>query len=60
MIGIHDLTAEQEAFASHAGGTFVHACPGAGKTRTIIARLAKIAATLPPRRGALLHELCRR
>ncbi len=51
MIGIHDLTAEQEAFASHAGGTFVHACPGAGKTRTIIARLAKIAATLPPRRG---------
>lgn len=51
MIGIHGLTAEQEAFATHAGGVFVHACPGAGKTRTIIARLAKIAATLPPRRG---------
>ncbi len=35
----------------HVGGAFVHACPGAGKTRTIIARLANIAATLPPRRG---------
>lgn len=51
MIGIHGLTAEQEAFATHVGGAFVHACPGAGKTRTIIARLAMIAATLPPRRG---------
>ncbi len=51
MTGIQGLTAEQEAFATHVGGAFVHACPGAGKTRTIIARLAKIAATLPPRRG---------
>lgn len=51
MTGIHGLTAEQEAFAAHVGGAFVHACPGAGKTRTIIARLARIAATLPLRRG---------
>lgn len=51
MSGIQGLTAEQEAFATHIGGAFVHACPGAGKTRTIIARLANIAATLPPRRG---------
>lgn len=51
MTGIRGLTAEQEAFAAHVGGAFVHACPGAGKTRTIIARLARIAATLPPRRG---------
>lgn len=51
MTGIHGLTAEQEAFATHAGGAFVHACPGAGKTRTIIARLSKISAALPPRRG---------
>lgn len=51
MIGIQNLTEEQEAFASQVGGAFVHACPGAGKTRTIIGRLAKIAATLPPRRG---------
>lgn len=61
MTGINGLTVEQEAFASHVGGAFVHACPGAGKTRTIIARLIKIAATLPPRRGGtLFHELCRR
>lgn len=51
MTGIQGLTEEQEAFATHVGGAFLHACPGAGKTRTIIARLAKIAATLPPRRG---------
>lgn len=51
MIGIHGLTEEQEAFAGHVGGAFVHACPGAGKTRTIISRLARVAATLPPRRG---------
>lgn len=51
MTGIQGLTVEQEAFAAHVGGAFVHACPGAGKTRTIIARLARIAATLPPRRG---------
>lgn len=42
MTGIHGLTAEQEAFAAHVGGAFVHACPGAGKTRTIIARLASV------------------
>ena len=46
-----DLTAEQEAFVAHDGGAFVHACPGAGKTRTIIARLVKIASALPPRHG---------
>lgn len=51
MISIHSLTAEQEAFATHVGGVFLHACPGAGKTRAIIARLVRIAATLPPRRG---------
>ncbi len=51
MTGICNLTPEQEAFAAHVGSSFVHACPGAGKTRTIIARLAKISATLPSRRG---------
>ncbi|CAN7303350.1 UvrD-helicase domain-containing protein [Caballeronia sp. LjRoot34] len=54
MIGIQYLTEEQEAFATHVGGAFVHACPGAGKTRTIIARLTKITATLPPRRGVAI------
>jgi hypothetical protein len=51
MTGVDGLTVEQEAFVTHVGGAFVHACPGAGKTRTIIARLVKIAATLPPRHG---------
>ena len=51
MTGLSGLTEEQAAFVAHIGGAFVHACPGAGKTRTIIARLARIAAELPPRRG---------
>lgn len=51
MNGIHGLTVEQESFAAHIGGAFVHACPGSGKTRTIIARLVRIASTLPPRHG---------
>jgi hypothetical protein len=51
MTGISGLTDEQAALAAHNGGAFVHACPGAGKTRTIIARLARIASELPPRRG---------
>lgn len=54
MTDIHGLTAEQEALTAHVGGTFVHACPGAGKTRTILARLARIAAVLPPRRGVAI------
>jgi DNA helicase-2/ATP-dependent DNA helicase PcrA len=44
-------TDEQRAFANHAPGAFVEACPGAGKTRTIVARIARIAPKLPPRRG---------
>jgi len=44
-------TPEQIAFATYPKGAFVHACPGAGKTQTIIARLAEIACSLPPRRG---------
>lgn len=51
MSHIDRLTAEQKIFVGHVGGAFVHACPGAGKTRTIMARLAKIAEELPPRRG---------
>lgn len=54
MTDIQGLTREQESFASHASGSFLHACPGAGKTRTIIARLTKIAATLPSRRGVAI------
>jgi len=48
------LTPEQECFANHGEEAFVMACPGAGKTRTIVERLARIAKTLPPRRGVAI------
>jgi DNA helicase II / ATP-dependent DNA helicase PcrA len=45
------LTDEQRTFANHVPGVFVEACPGAGKTWAIVARVARIAPTLPVRRG---------
>lgn len=45
------LTDEQQAFVDHLPGAFVEACPGSGKTQTIVARLARIAPSLPRRRG---------
>lgn len=45
------LTDEQRIFVNHVPGVFVEACPGAGKTRAIVARIARIASTLPRRRG---------
>ncbi len=48
------LTPEQERFANHDAEAFVEACPGAGKTRTVVARLSKITETLPPRRGVAI------
>lgn len=46
-----ELTDEQRAFVEHVGPVFLTACPGAGKTRSIVARVGRIVATLPPRRG---------
>ena len=46
-----NLTQEQRAVAGHPRGAFVEACPGAGKTRAIVARVARIAPTLGPSRG---------
>ena len=40
------LTDEQDTVANHVPGAFVEACPGAGKTRAIVARIARIAPTL--------------
>jgi len=40
------LTPEQRAVAQNLQSVFVEACPGAGKTRAIIARVARIAPTL--------------
>jgi DNA helicase II / ATP-dependent DNA helicase PcrA len=51
MMGILELTDEQRAFANHIPGAFVEACPGAGKTRAIVARIARVAPTLPRRCG---------
>lgn len=45
------LTVEQAAFAGFPDGAFVHACPGSGKTRTIVARLAVAASTIAERKG---------
>lgn len=49
-----NLTDEQNGFANHQNGVFVEACPGAGKTRTVLARMNNITNTLPPRRGVAL------
>jgi len=46
-----NLTPEQSAVARHPRGAFVEACPGAGKTRAIVARVARIAPTLGNGRG---------
>lgn len=48
------LTDEQQLFVEHASEAFVEACPGAGKTRAIVARLIQLAKTLPPRKGVAL------
>lgn len=45
------LTDEQRLVADHPAEIFVEACPGAGKTRTIVARLVRLQAVLPARRG---------
>jgi DNA helicase-2/ATP-dependent DNA helicase PcrA len=49
-----ELTDEQRAFVHHVPGAFVEACPGAGKTRAIVARIARIAPTLAARRGVAI------
>lgn len=46
-----ELTCEQNNLAKIPSEAFVEACPGAGKTRTMVARLGQIAPNLPPRRG---------
>lgn len=44
-------TREQQAVIDHVGSAFVEACPGAGKTRTLVARAARLAADDKDRRG---------
>lgn len=45
------LTDEQQAFAALPLESFVEACPGAGKTRTVVARVKRIRTSLLPRQG---------
>lgn len=42
---------QQEAIVNHNGSAFVEACPGAGKTRTIVERLNKSSSKMQPRKG---------
>ncbi len=51
MTGDDDLTDEQRTFATFDDGCFVTACPGAGKTKTIIERLKFLTEKLPRRQG---------
>lgn len=44
-------TREQQAVIDHVGSAFIEACPGAGKTRTLVARAARLAADDKDRRG---------
>lgn len=53
-MNLDDLTEEQRAFAEHPGEAFVEACPGSGKTGTIVARLQLRADRLPVRKGIAL------
>jgi superfamily I DNA/RNA helicase len=46
-----DPTPEQRAFAEHPGEAFVQACPGGGKTQSIVQRVQVLAPGLPPRKG---------
>jgi len=48
------LSPQQTDVANHPGSVYVRACPGAGKTRTLVARAVRLAGTLPPARGIAL------
>lgn len=45
------LTEQQASISVHPDEVFVPACPGSGKTRAIVARLAMLQNNLPPRKG---------
>lgn len=48
------LSSEQEEIVSRGGSVYVRACPGAGKTRTLVARAIRYASALPPAQGVAL------
>jgi DNA helicase II / ATP-dependent DNA helicase PcrA len=51
VIAAYKPTKEQEAVVAHAGSAFVTACPGAGKTRTMVERARLLLADRSDRRG---------
>lgn len=56
MIGLErfSLTDEQADIARHDGDAFINACPGAGKTRAVVALAARVSAELLPSQGVAL------
>lgn len=46
-----EAIARQKAVVDHEGGVYVEACPGAGKTRTLVNRVARLTAMAAPRKG---------
>jgi DNA helicase-2/ATP-dependent DNA helicase PcrA len=44
-------TPEQEAVIRHDGAAFIHACPGAGKTRVMVERASRVFQDMLPGRG---------
>lgn len=53
MIVDFSATIEQEAIISHNGPAFITACPGAGKTRTLVERARIVLADRKDRRGVV-------
>lgn len=53
------FTEEQKRIIDHPNGVFVQACPGAGKTETLVFRLERIVKSLPPRRGVAVLSFSR-
>ena len=51
MTGTYSPTPEQQAIVLHGGAAFVTACPGAGKTRTMVERARQLMADGGDRRG---------
>ncbi|EJB02329.1 DNA/RNA helicase, superfamily I [Rhizobium leguminosarum bv. trifolii WSM597] len=49
----------QQTVISHPGECYVEACPGAGKTQTLVRRVILRAAELPPRRGLAVLSFTR-
>src|SRR5215831_8042661 len=67
-IAVVPPTDEQRGVINSPSAVFVHACPGAGKTETIVGRVSALISSIAPRRGlavlsftnAALEEFTRR